>query len=150
MKFASIPQILPFLASEDAKHCCTRFSCTLDDLILNGAVQEISQGKLKLLQGDATRLDLRPVFQGSGAQPERWKVVANLPFNISTEILKILLPMGDIVSDVYVMLQASSVTRPLTYQMLLHFLGVLCALSLTHSYATTSAKALSLHALLME
>ena len=34
-----------------------------------------------------------------------YKVVANLPFNITSEMLKILLPMGDIISDVSVMLQ---------------------------------------------
>lgn len=36
------------------------------------------------------------------------QVVSNLPFNISTEVIKQLLPMGDIFSDVVLLLQVSS------------------------------------------
>lgn len=33
------------------------------------------------------------------------QVVANIPFNISTDILKQLLPMGDLISQVVLLLQ---------------------------------------------
>ncbi|ONI22941.1 hypothetical protein PRUPE_2G159600 [Prunus persica] len=39
------------------------------------------------------------------AETERFKVVANIPFNISTDVVKQLLPMGDIFSDVVLLLQ---------------------------------------------
>lgn len=36
------------------------------------------------------------------------QVVANIPFNISTDVVKQLLPMGDIFSDVVLLLQVSA------------------------------------------
>ena len=36
------------------------------------------------------------------------QVVSNLPFNISTDVVKLLLPMGDIFSHVVLLLQVSS------------------------------------------
>ncbi|WOL19166.1 hypothetical protein Cni_G27963 [Canna indica] len=39
------------------------------------------------------------------------KVVSNLPFNISTEVIKQLLPMGDIFSDVVLLLQDETASR---------------------------------------
>ena len=35
------------------------------------------------------------------------QVVSNIPFNISTEVVKLLLPMGDIFSEVVLLLQVS-------------------------------------------
>ncbi|GFP98530.1 ribosomal rna small subunit methyltransferase a [Phtheirospermum japonicum] len=42
---------------------------------------------------------------------ERVKVVANIPFNISTEVVKQLLPMGDIFSEVILLLQDEAALR---------------------------------------
>ncbi|EXB45092.1 Ribosomal RNA small subunit methyltransferase A [Morus notabilis] len=42
------------------------------------------------------------------------KVVANIPFNISTDIVKQLLPMGDIISEVVLLLQALIAVSSLT------------------------------------
>lgn len=39
------------------------------------------------------------------------KVVSNLPFNISTDVIKLLLPMGDIFSDVVLLLQDEAALR---------------------------------------
>lgn len=39
------------------------------------------------------------------------KVVANIPFNISTEVVKLLLPMGDIFSEVVLLLQEETAVR---------------------------------------
>ncbi|KAM3698606.1 hypothetical protein ACJW31_06G200500 [Castanea mollissima] len=39
------------------------------------------------------------------------KVVSNIPFNISTEVVKLLLPMGDIFSEVVLLLQEETAVR---------------------------------------
>ncbi|XP_027351626.1 ribosomal RNA small subunit methyltransferase, chloroplastic isoform X2 [Abrus precatorius] len=39
------------------------------------------------------------------------KVVANIPFNISTDVIKLLLPMGDIFSEVVLLLQEETAMR---------------------------------------
>ncbi|CAL8122571.1 unnamed protein product [Prunus armeniaca] len=44
-------------------------------------------------------------IEQSGANSRYTKVVANIPFNISTNVVKQLLPMGDIFSDVVLLLQ---------------------------------------------
>ena len=75
------------------------------DLTCIAPLQEIASGQLNLLQGDATRLNVRQLLEENGTNDQRWNVLANLPFNITTEVLKILLPMGDIISEVHVMLQ---------------------------------------------
>lgn len=69
-------------------------------------MQDIDTGKLKLIAGDATRLDVHKLLAQEGQLDPRWKVVANLPFNITSEILRLLLPLGDILAEVFVMLQA--------------------------------------------
>lgn len=38
------------------------------------------------------------------------QVVSNIPFNISTDVVKVLLPMGDIVSEVVLLLQVGTIT----------------------------------------
>ena len=69
-------------------------------------MQAITDGQLLLIQGDATRLNLREVLLREAREVRScYKVVANLPFNITSEMLKILLPMGDTISDMSVMLQ---------------------------------------------
>jgi hypothetical protein len=69
--------------------------------------QELATGIMHLVDGDATRLDLRQLVASQCQPGVPVKVVANLPFNITTDILKILLPMGDIIKEVFVMLQVS-------------------------------------------
>lgn len=73
-------------------------------------LQEIEDGKLKLIQGDITRVDLGKLFGCEPLQRAKQKVVANLPFNITTDVLKLLLPLGDVITEVFVMLQVESIS----------------------------------------
>ncbi|KAH0980322.1 hypothetical protein GBA52_007499 [Prunus armeniaca] len=50
-------------------------------------------------------------IEQSGANSRYTKVVANIPFNISTDVVKQLLPMGDIFSDVVLLLQEETALR---------------------------------------
>ena len=68
-------------------------------------LQEIGSGKLQLIEGDITRVDLRQIFGKDPKKRSSQKVVANLPFNITTDVLKLLLPLGDVISEIFVMLQ---------------------------------------------
>jgi 16S rRNA (adenine1518-N6/adenine1519-N6)-dimethyltransferase len=97
--------------------------------------------RLRVVQGDALRVNLAELIQelrgmqtpaddaasGSdteaatsspscaGLAPRRIKVVANLPYYITTDILKILLPMGDDIEHIAFMLQhevAQRLTHP--------------------------------------
>ncbi len=76
-----------------------------DETLGIGALQEIDDGKLELVKGDITRVDLRQLFGNDPHKRESQKVVANLPFNITTDVLKLLLPLGDVICEIYVMLQ---------------------------------------------
>ncbi|KAH0726405.1 ribosomal RNA small subunit methyltransferase, chloroplastic [Solanum tuberosum] len=74
---------------------------------------------VKVLQEDFTKCHIRShlstVLQSgmnsSGVKPKHAKVVSNLPFNISTEVIKQLLPMGDIFSEVVLLLQEEAAVR---------------------------------------
>nr|ACN27053.1 unknown [Zea mays] len=46
-----------------------------------------------------------------GATKKLAKVASNLPFNVSTEVVKLLLPMGDVFSVVVLMLQDETAVR---------------------------------------
>ncbi|GER31289.1 ribosomal RNA small subunit methyltransferase A [Striga asiatica] len=68
---------------------------------------------VKVLEDDFTRCHIRShmssVFQNRS--PTDAKVVANIPFNISTDVVKQLLPMGDIFSEVILLLQDEAALR---------------------------------------
>ena len=68
-------------------------------------LQEVSNGRLQLIKGDITRADLGHLFGNDTSARAKQKVVANLPFNITTDVLKRLLPLGDVVSELFLMLQ---------------------------------------------
>ncbi|XP_020996535.1 ribosomal RNA small subunit methyltransferase, chloroplastic [Arachis duranensis] len=95
------------LAVEKDKHMATlvseRFSST---------------GKLKVLTEDIVKCHVRShvssLFESiTEMDPEtkKAKVVANIPFNISTDVIKLLLPMGDIFSEVVLLLQEETALR---------------------------------------
>ncbi|KAI7748618.1 hypothetical protein M8C21_012418 [Ambrosia artemisiifolia] len=72
--------------------------------------------RVKVIQEDFTRCHLRShlsSFLGSDYSEGNSyaKVVANIPFNISTDIVKQLLPMGDIFSEVVLLLQEEAALR---------------------------------------
>ncbi|XP_061339955.1 ribosomal RNA small subunit methyltransferase, chloroplastic isoform X2 [Gastrolobium bilobum] len=77
-----------------------------------------STGKLKVVTEDIVKCHVRSHMSswvGSLKQmdPEtrNAKVVANIPFNISTDVIKLLLPMGDIFSEVVLLLQEETALR---------------------------------------
>ncbi|XP_027163836.1 ribosomal RNA small subunit methyltransferase, chloroplastic isoform X2 [Coffea eugenioides] len=70
----------------------------------------------KVLQEDFTRCHIRShmslIMEGrSFVESQRAKVVANIPFNISTDVVKQLLPMGDMFSEVVLLLQEEAALR---------------------------------------
>lgn len=71
--------------------------------------------RVKVLQEDITRCHvhshLSPYLGSSDGKPQYAKVVANIPFNVSTDIVKLLLPMGDIISEVVLLLQEEAALR---------------------------------------
>jgi 16S rRNA (adenine1518-N6/adenine1519-N6)-dimethyltransferase len=78
---------------------------------------------LRLVHGDVLRVHVpdelaalkeRAGAGGGGAPPSpspRLCVVANLPYNITGDALRLFLPLGGVVSDVYLMLQAEAAER---------------------------------------
>ncbi|KAJ9539502.1 hypothetical protein OSB04_032235 [Centaurea solstitialis] len=72
---------------------------------------------MKVVQEDFTRCHLRSHLSSymEGSDPSDLnpyaKVVANIPFNISTDVVKQLLPMGDIFSEVVLLLQEEAALR---------------------------------------
>ncbi|XP_039131327.1 ribosomal RNA small subunit methyltransferase, chloroplastic [Dioscorea cayenensis subsp. rotundata] len=77
-----------------------------------------STDQLMVLQEDVTKCHIRSRLSSfiesknsTGHELKRAKVVANIPFNISTDVVKQLLPMGDIISDVVLLLQDEAALR---------------------------------------
>lgn len=85
-----------------------------NDYTFAGKLAEVyaTQPRFAMQQGDILRVDLPEVIEqlrgmapnGDGAG-RRVKIVANLPYNITTEILKVLLSQGDDISHIAFMLQ---------------------------------------------
>ncbi|KAI3444620.1 hypothetical protein Pfo_001285 [Paulownia fortunei] len=74
--------------------------------------------RVKVLEEDFTRSHIRshmssilPSKSPADGNSSSAKVVANIPFNISTDVVKRLLPMGDIFSEVILLLQDEAALR---------------------------------------
>ncbi|XVF73290.1 hypothetical protein PTKIN_Ptkin12aG0189700 [Pterospermum kingtungense] len=74
--------------------------------------------RFKVLQEDFAKCHIRshmvPLLEtrkASNASLFRAKVISNLPFNISTDVVKLLLPLGDIFSEVVLLLQEETAVR---------------------------------------
>ncbi|XP_059634090.1 ribosomal RNA small subunit methyltransferase, chloroplastic [Cornus florida] len=74
--------------------------------------------RVKILQEDFTKCHIHSHLfsllerkKSPDAKSQCAKVVSNLPFNISTEVIKQLLPMGDIISEVVLLLQEEAALR---------------------------------------
>ncbi|KAJ1277638.1 hypothetical protein BS78_04G018500 [Paspalum vaginatum] len=70
----------------------------------------------KVIQEDITKFHIRSHFlpfmkEKCHTTTKHAKVVSNLPFNVSTEVVKLLLPMGDVFSVVVLMLQDETAVR---------------------------------------
>ncbi|KAK8461864.1 hypothetical protein SEVIR_1G106100v4 [Setaria viridis] len=75
-----------------------------------------STERLKIIEEDITKFHIRSHFlpfmkEEYHATKKHAKVVSNLPFNVSTEVVKLLLPMGDVFSIVVLMLQDETAVR---------------------------------------
>ncbi|PVH65535.1 hypothetical protein PAHAL_1G018100 [Panicum hallii] len=75
-----------------------------------------STERLKVIEEDITKFHIRSHFlpfmkEKYNDTKKRAKVVSNLPYNVSTEVVKLLLPMGDIFSVVVLMLQDETAAR---------------------------------------
>ncbi|TVU33588.1 hypothetical protein EJB05_25413 [Eragrostis curvula] len=72
--------------------------------------------QLKIIEEDITKFNIRSHFlpfmkENNHGTEKHAKVVANLPFNVSTDVVKLLLPMGDVFSFVVLMLQHETAQR---------------------------------------
>ncbi|XWS77112.1 hypothetical protein CRYUN_Cryun01aG0234200 [Craigia yunnanensis] len=77
-----------------------------------------STDRIKVIQEDFVKCHIRshmlPMLESRKAMNAsliRAKVISNLPFNISTDVVKLLLPMGDIFSEVVLLLQEETAVR---------------------------------------
>ncbi|XP_010692339.2 ribosomal RNA small subunit methyltransferase, chloroplastic isoform X1 [Beta vulgaris subsp. vulgaris] len=75
-------------------------------------------GRLMVVQEDFTKCHIRSHMLSllesknlAGTKTRHAKVVANIPFNISKDVVKQLLPMGDIFSEVVLLLQDETAIR---------------------------------------
>jgi len=67
---------------------------------------------LELIEGDFLKWDgLEDAFRRSDPGQQRAKVVANIPYNITTDVLKVLLPMGQTFEDMIFMFQEEVAQR---------------------------------------
>lgn len=66
--------------------------------------------RLNLVRADALRTDLGAIV-AAGAEPGRWRIVGNLPYNIASPLLERLFDIAEQVADVHVMLQAEVAKR---------------------------------------
>lgn len=101
-----------------------------------------SQPRFRIVQGDALRANIPELIDElhalhaaacsadgtsdtsqDASPPSRIKIVANLPYYITTDLLKILLPMGDKVEHVAFMLQHEVAERLTTYHPGVHLDG---------------------------
>lgn len=73
--------------------------------------------RLKVLQEDFVKCHIHSHMSSflasivSDMKPRYAKVVSNIPFNISTDVVKQILPMGDIFSEVVLLLQEETAVR---------------------------------------
>ncbi|KAK4266740.1 hypothetical protein QN277_023622 [Acacia crassicarpa] len=74
--------------------------------------------KLKVLTEDIVKCHVRShilslfgSIRQTDPETRYAKVVSNLPFNVSTDVIKLLLPMGDIISEVALLLQEETALR---------------------------------------
>uniref|UniRef100_A0A7N0SZG4 rRNA adenine N(6)-methyltransferase n=1 Tax=Kalanchoe fedtschenkoi TaxID=63787 RepID=A0A7N0SZG4_KALFE len=80
--------------------------------------ERFSSDELKVLEEDFTKCNFRSHLvsilgkqNSARGESKLAKVVANIPFNISTDVVKQLLPLGDIFSEVVLLLQVRYVLR---------------------------------------
>lgn len=93
-----------------------------DHVLVEALSEEMEAGTgFAVIQGDVLRISFQDTIKqlramaGPESASRRIKVVANLPYNITTDILKVLLPMGKDIESIAFMLQlevADRLTNP--------------------------------------
>jgi 16S rRNA A1518/A1519 N6-dimethyltransferase RsmA/KsgA/DIM1 with predicted DNA glycosylase/AP lyase activity len=71
---------------------------------------------MQIIEEDITKFNVRshflPFLEEKSHHTRKYaKVVSNLPFNVSTEVVKLLLPMGDVFSVMVLLLQDETALR---------------------------------------
>eukprot|EP00884_Botryococcus_braunii_P007266 jgi/Botrbrau1/16540/Bobra.0327s0007.1 len=87
-----------------------------DDKLFENLQQSFCQeANLALIHGDILDVDLPAILKEHttkwASACQKVTVVANLPYNISSDFLKLILPMSDLIDDVYLMLQEEVANR---------------------------------------
>ncbi len=70
-----------------------------------------SHGHLTVIESDVLKVDFRNIEAHPSQAPGKWRVVGNLPYNISTPILFHLLDHVDCIEDQHFMLQKEVIDR---------------------------------------
>jgi 16S rRNA (adenine1518-N6/adenine1519-N6)-dimethyltransferase len=70
-----------------------------------------SHGQLTVVESDVLRVDFSALPWPQDTPPGKWRVVGNLPYNISTPILFHLLQFVDVIEDQHFMLQKEVIDR---------------------------------------
>jgi 16S rRNA (adenine1518-N6/adenine1519-N6)-dimethyltransferase len=70
-----------------------------------------SHGQLTVIESDVLKVDLSQIEAHASQAPGKWRVVGNLPYNISTPILFHLLGYVDRIEDQHFMLQKEVIDR---------------------------------------
>ncbi|HEX5733140.1 MAG TPA: 16S rRNA (adenine(1518)-N(6)/adenine(1519)-N(6))-dimethyltransferase RsmA [Blastocatellia bacterium] len=86
----------------------------IDTRLVEGLRLSLSASNLEVIEADALDLDWKQFLTGrrqSGAERLRVRVVANLPYYISTAILQKLIEQHDLIFDMTLMLQTEVVER---------------------------------------
>ena len=70
-----------------------------------------SHGQLTVIESDVLKVDFSEIEAHASISPGKWRVVGNLPYNISTPILFHLLDYVDCIEDQHFMLQKEVIDR---------------------------------------
>jgi 16S rRNA (adenine1518-N6/adenine1519-N6)-dimethyltransferase len=84
---------------------------TVIELDRDLALRLRSHAQLTVIESDVLKVDLRPIEPVLAQGGAKWRVVGNLPYNISTPILFHLLEQVDCIEDQHFMLQKEVIDR---------------------------------------
>jgi 16S rRNA (adenine1518-N6/adenine1519-N6)-dimethyltransferase len=84
----------------------------IDDRCADILVDKFSQSNFQLIRGDILRLDIETLLaEADPSKAKRLRVVANLPYNISTPVIQHFLENHHLITDMTLMLQKEVVER---------------------------------------
>jgi len=83
----------------------------LDKTLIPYLKKKYTDNNITIVQGDAVKLDLNQLCDGVFHPQAQWRLIGNLPYNISTPLLFKLIPFRDKIKDQFFMLQNEVVDR---------------------------------------